>query len=440
MLRRLLEPGHLARKERIMQPRHFDFSWAAVKDNPYPYYAALRETAAVCSFPALGGALAVSRYDDVLFVLKNPALFSSAKKKELMAQMSLSSGGELARMRSAQMLTASDPPAHTRLRSLVSRAFTPHRIAAMEPRIRAITRELLDAVLPKGEMELIEDLAAPLPIRVIAEMLGVEPERQHDFKRWSDLFVSAFTRAQAGGDMTEVETGLRELRLYLEGVIAERRQEPRDDLISALLHSGEQEGVLSPDDVVHFANLLLVAGNETTTNLIGNGVRALLDNPGERQKLLETPKLIPNAIEEMLRYDPPVQAMFRSAVEDVIVGGELIPAGAPVVAFLGAANRDPRRYPDPDRFDVTRDAAGHVAFGHGIHFCLGAPLARLEAKVALEELLARMPGLSYPSGQPEPITWVDAIMFRGPKSLRLRVSPASGARSAPPPAPGGRPR
>jgi cytochrome P450 len=396
----------------------------SVKEDPYPHYAALREAAAVSCLPAMGGALAICRYDDVLFVLKNPALFTSAKKKEIMARMNLNLGDEMARFHRAQTLVGVDPPVHTQMRSLVSRAFTPQRIAAMEPRIRAITCELISAVLPRGELDLIEDLAIPLPVRVIAEMLGVEPERQCDFKRWSDLFLSAFTRAQTGGDMAEVETGLRELRLYLEGVIAKRRQEPRDDLISALLQSGEQEGLLRPDDVVQFANLLLIAGNETTTNLIGNGVHALLENPGEWRKLLGTPELIPNAVEEMLRYDSPVLGVSRSAVQDVSVGGEVIPAGATVFAFLGAANRDPRRYPDPDRFDVTRDATGQVAFGHGIHFCLGASLARLEAKVVFEELCARMPDLSYPKGRPERITWVEAALFRGPKSLRLRFGSA----------------
>jgi cytochrome P450 len=396
----------------------------AVIENPYPHYAALREAAAVSSLPALGGALAVSRYVDVLFVLKNPALFTSSKKKEIMARMSPNLGAEVARFQRAQTLVGVDPPVHTQMRGLVSRAFTPQRVAAMEPRIRSITRELISLVLPRGEMCLIEDLATPLPVRVIAELLGVEPERQRDFKRWSDLFLSAFARSQRGGDMVEIETGLRELRLYLEGVIAKRRQAPQDDLISALIQSGEQEGVLSPDDVVQFANLLLIAGNETTTNLIGNGVHALLSNPGEWQKLLRTPKLIPNAVEEILRYDSPVLGVSRSAVQDIHVGGEVIPAGATVFAFLGAANRDPRRYPDPDRFDVTRDATGHVAFGHGIHFCLGASLARLEATVVFEELCARMPDLSYPRGRPEGVTWGDNMLIRGPKSLQLRFGSA----------------
>ncbi|QRN96627.1 cytochrome P450 [Archangium violaceum] len=405
-----------------MQASDFNPFSPTVRANPYPYYEVLRETAPVYWNEQLRVHL-VSRFEDVLFVTKSPALFSS--KRSLVREEQYAAAETVApvlvgTLRRGSMLTA-DPPIHTRLRNLVSRAFTPRRVADMEPFIRRLSRELISQLPESGEFDLMKELAEPLPIIVIAEMLGVEPARRLDFKRWSDDTVASTTVLLNGGDPALVEPGIREMRDYLEGVIAARRKEPRDDLISALLENGEKEGVLTAETVVDFCRLLLVAGNETTTNLLGNGMRALLSNPEQLERLTAEPALIPNAVEEMLRYDSPVQAVSRYVLQDVEIAGTRIPAGSNVMTLLGSANRDPRKYTDPERFDVTRNAQGMVSFGHGIHFCLGAPLARLEAKVALEELLEPGRRFSFAPGQRERVEITNHFSIRGPKALRLRA-------------------
>ncbi|WP_257459990.1 cytochrome P450 [Archangium lipolyticum] len=405
-----------------MQPSDFNPLSPVVRANPYPYYEVLRETAPVHWNAPLGVHL-VSRYEDVLFVTKNPTPFSSKRslvREEQYAAVESVAPTLVGTLRRGSLLTT-DPPIHTRLRNLISRAFTPRRIADMEPRIRRISRELISHLPESGEFDLMKALAEPLPIIVIAEMLGVEPERRHDFKRWSDDTVASTTVLLKGGDPALVEPGVRELRDYLAGAIEARRKEPREDLISAMLENDEKEGMLTAETAIDFCRLLLVAGNETTTNLLGNGMRALLSHPEQLERLAAEPALIPNAVEEMLRYDSPVQSITRFVTQDVEIAGTRIPAGSNVMALLGSANRDPRRYTDPERFDVTRNAQGMVSFGHGIHFCLGAPLARLEAKVALEELLTPGRRFSFAPGQREQVELTDHFSIRGPRSLRMRV-------------------
>jgi cytochrome P450 len=381
-----------------------------VREDPYPTYAELRKHYPVYN---VGPFAVISRYEDVLHVMKDPRLFSSAGM-----------GEPLVAGRPTQTVVNADPPDHTRLRNLVNRAFTSRMVASLEPRISEITTQLLDAVgaADEPETDIIRDLAVPLPVIVIAEILGVEPEHREDFKRWSEAVVSQVIQPgqSPNGEFNVIGDDVDGFREYFEAVIAERRREPRDDLISALVRAENEDGGLTPDEVLAFTALLLVAGNETTTNLIGNAVLALLRNPDQLAKVLADPDLLPNVVEESLRHDSPVQMLFRRTTDDCEIAGVPIPAGSMVVPLFGSANRDDRRFSDPDRFDVMRDTQGHLAFGYGIHFCLGAPLARLEARVALEALIARLPFVELADDHPERVA---PFFLRGLKSLALVFNP-----------------
>jgi cytochrome P450 len=298
----------------------------------------------------------------------------------------------------------------------VNRGFTPRRIAALEPRIREITRRALDRIDPGG-FDLVRDLAVPLPVTVIAELLGVDPERMEDFKRWSDAIVTAISGTTP--ESRERVRGQRgQFRRYFKEVIERRRREPRDDLVSVLIRAEEDLGALTPVQILGFTVLLLVAGNETTTNLLGNTMQALLRHPDQLKKVIADPALMGGLVEEGLRYDSPVQALVRSPTRDVKLRGVEIAKGSTVLVLFASANRDERQFADPDRFDVTRESRGHVAFGFGIHYCLGAALARLEARVAFEELLSRFRCFELLDERAERL---DSFLIRGPKSLRMRA-------------------
>ncbi|EPX61978.1 putative cytochrome P450 hydroxylase [Cystobacter fuscus DSM 2262] len=406
-----------------MQASDYNPLLSTVQADPYPYYTALREHSPVYFNEQLGWYI-VSRYEDVVAITKNPAVFSSARAIVQPERLDEAEKVAPISVRSFRrgVLIGEDPPTHTKTRNLVTRAFTPKRIAEMEPRIRQIARELISQLPRSGEFDLIKDVAEPLPMIVIAEMLGVEPERRHDFKRWSDDAIAISFALVKGAELTGLEHSSREMADYMARALEARRQQPQEDLIQALLDNGVREGLISVEDASAFCRLLLVAGNETTTNLLGNGMRALLSHPDQLERLTREPELIPNAVEEMLRFDSAAQALFRKTTQEVEVSGTRIPAGASVLLLFGSANRDPRKFQDPDRFDVTRNVAGQVAFGHGIHFCLGAPLARLEAKVTLEELLTPDRKLSLVPGQR--LENVSHFTLRGLKSLRLRTEPA----------------
>jgi cytochrome P450 len=381
-----------------------------VKQDPYPAYAALRARPGLARIEAIGGAFAAARFDDVRHVLDHPELFSSHAM-----------GSTTVRGHERRMLIGADPPEHTRLRNLVNRSFTPRMVADLEPRIRQVTRDLIEAVAPGGRMDLIADVAVPLPVTIIAEILGVDPARKDDFKRWSDNVVDERSGHLSAEEIQEAERDNEGFILYFEEAIDKRRRRPAGDMISALVRAESEQQALDAYDVLAFVALLLIAGNETTTNLLGNAMIALLDNPEQLEMLRAGPSLIPNAVEEALRYDAPVQFLFRQATRDTEIAGTALPEGAVVLPLYGSANRDEHRYPDADRFDITRDAQGHIAFGHGIHFCLGAPLARLEARVALEAL-AGLRDLARPG---EPVEYVDSIFLRGPKHLTLTFTPVS---------------
>jgi cytochrome P450 len=359
--------------------------------NPFPDYETLRQNQPVFHDEETG-LWHVFRYDDVQRVLSDHAAFSSR-----MAGDSPSGTGQLF----AASLINTDPPRHRQLRTLVTQAFTPRAVEALAPRISDITEALLAPVVSTGSMDLIAELAYPLPVIVIAELLGIPAIDRDRFKRWSDVVVSQ-TRPTAEEDAQAAPpdhaSAHAEMAQYFMGMIEERRQRPGDDLISRLLAATIDGKQLSDVELLGFCALLLVAGNETTTNLIGNAVLCFLEQDGTAARLSAEPALLPHAIEEVLRYRSPVQSMYRIAAADTTLGSCSIPAGSPLLAWIGSANRDPLQFPRAEEFDVERSPNRHLAFGQGIHFCLGAPLARLEAGIALGALLSRLHGLALDPG------------------------------------------
>jgi cytochrome P450 len=313
-----------------------------------------------------------------------------------------------------------DPPDHTRLRGLVSKAFTPRTIEQMRGHIQEIVDRLLGRALAQGGMDVIEDLAYPLPVTVICEMLGVPVDDHLSIRHWSaDIARSLDAIGLMPSDKGIVERGQvarRALADYFRALVPERRRRPRADLLSGLIAAEEQGDKLSEAEVISMCLLLFIAGHETTVNLIGNGTLALLRHPEQLGRLRAEPGLVPNAVEELLRYDSPVQRTARITTTEVEIAGHAIGKGAMVVTALGAANRDPAQFPDPDRLDVARRDPRHISFGFGIHFCLGAPLARVEGQIALGTLLRRAPGLTLAETSPE---WRESSVLRGLKRLRV---------------------
>jgi cytochrome P450 len=311
-----------------------------------------------------------------------------------------------------------DPPAHTRLRALVSKAFTPRAVERLRPRIRGIGDRLLAAIAGQRRFDVIETFAGPLPVIVIAEMLGVDPADRRDFKRWSDAEAMSLNPLLTADEQAAVAAANAELNAYLQRAIAERRADPRDDLISALTAVEEGGEQLTDTEIVTMCELLLAAGNVTTTDLIGNGIWLLLRHPEQLQRLRDEPALIANAVEEVLRFESPVVQTARIAMSDMKIGGCPIHRGESVLTVLAAANRDPGEYEEPDRFDVTRRDVHHRSFGGGAHFCLGAPLARLEAQIAFAAFFQRFPRIRLAD---EPLEWRALPGFRGLAKLRVEV-------------------
>jgi cytochrome P450 len=355
----------------------------------------------------------VSRYDEVAFVLKHPEIFSSEVMGGSEVQV-INAEGDIAP--TSGSLIAHDPPEHTRQRNIVSRGFTPRRIAQLEPKIRSNAEELFARFEHRGSCDLMEEFANPLPVSVIADLLGLDPDRRDDFKRWSTALIVGSTRPGEGGGLANIEL-FREFRGYMTDVIAKRRQNPGDDLISTLIHTGEGDGILDPEQVISFASLLLAAGSETTTNLIGNAVLALLRNPEQLERVQRDRSLLANVVDETLRYDSPIQLTARLATQDSEVAGVAIPRGSMVAVLLASANRDAQHFEDPDRFDIDRPAPAHLAFGFGNHYCIGASLARLEGTIALEMILTRLHGLALDVDEVERH---GSFLVRGPSTLPIR--------------------
>jgi cytochrome P450 len=378
-----------------------------MRRNPYPVYDQLRTASPVLHVPAFDAWLLFD-YEGVKRALTDHETFSSRVPAP------------------GNWFLFLDPPRHTRLRALISRAFTPRSIANLEPRIRELSRTLLDRTIERGEMDLAADFAVPLPMLVIAGMLGIPAEDQPRYKRWSDQILKLSYSLFGGPDevraVDEFRAATDEMRAYLPGLLAQRRAAPRDDLLSRLVEAEVDGERLTDEEILGFFQLLLVGGQETTTNLIDNAILCLVENPDQLARLRSAPDLLPSAIEEVLRYRSPLQWIMRTPRRAVEMHGQTIPAGQLVLAVIGSANQDPRQFPDSGRFDITRDPNPHLAFGHGSHFCLGAPLARLETRTALADFLERVKGFELASAEPwEPR---QALHVHGPARLPIRFQPA----------------
>ena len=384
----------------------------AARRNPFPLYDQLRAACPVLLEPH-SGVWMLFDYESVRRALDDTETFASDT-------------GSTGAHPAPAWLVFTDPPRHTKLRTIISKAFTPRMVAGLEPRIRELSRELLDRSIGRGEMDLAADYSVPLPMRVIAEMIGIPDSDWPRYTRWSAaiLKLSHTVRGMspdqesaqaAGSDFNSVIT---EMRDYLPHLIKQRRADPKDDLLSRLL-SAEVDGErLSPDDLLSFFQLLIVGGQETTTNLINNAILCLFEDREALARLRAMPELLPSAIEEVLRYRSPFQVVFRGTRREVEMHGQVIPAGKLLFLMIGSANRDPKQFRDPDRFDITRDPNPHLAFGHGIHFCLGAPLSRLEARIALTDILTRLPNIE-PADE-EPWQPRPALHVHGPTHLPIR--------------------
>ena len=388
---------------------------AEMAQDPYPTYAELRARDPVHR-SRLMDQWVFSRYADVDTILRDHRHFSSDPRKRAASRRRVC----LPNVEEPSMLFL-DPPDHTRLRALVNKAFTPRAITALESHIRELMTTLLDAVDDPSAFDLMEAVAKPLPVIVIAEMLGIPPEDRAQFGIWSDQRARILEPTLSPEEQETAESAMRALDAYLVPIISERKADPKDDIISALAQAEEEGDKLTEREVLIMLRLLLVAGNETTTNLIGNGMLALLRHPDQLAALREDPGLIPSAVEELLRFDSPVQVDMRSVLDDCDVNGFHLRRGDNVVTLLGAANRDPDQFQAPDRLDVRRREQNHLAFGRGIHHCLGAPLARLEGRIVLEALLERFASMRLLDDRP---AFRNSVVLRGLLSLPVAAVPA----------------
>src|SRR5262249_3776771 len=375
------------------QPAAVDIASPALKANPFPFYARLRAEAPVyrVTLPTRETAWLITRYDDVAMVLKDERFVKDTLNALTPEQAARQPWFRKMFKSLKRNMLDLDPPDPTRLRPLGYKAFTPRLIEQMRERVQALTDELLDNVRDRGRMDLIRDYALPVPTTIIAEMLGVPVADRHAFHRWSKALMSA---ASSTWGLWKAIPTVWAFLLYIRKIIKKRRANPQDDLVSALARAEEAGDTLSEDELLAMVFLLLVAGHETTVNLIGNGTLALLEHPDQMAKLRNDPALIRPAVEELLRYASPVEtATERYAREDVTIAGVTIPRGEMVFAVIASANRDERQFANPDTLDITREPNKHLAFGLGAHFCLGAPLARLEGQLAINTLLRRVPDL-----------------------------------------------
>ena len=399
-----------------IMPAIYNFSDPAVQVDPYPIYETLRRESPVFWN---GPYWLLSRYDDIVAILNDPRI-SSARVEATFAVLPKDVQQELTPLRHVlgSRMLLSDPPRHTRLRTLMTKAFSARVTETKRERIEAICNRLLDGVMAQGSMDVMHDVAAPLPGWVIADMLGVPQEDQADFTRWSRDQVRVYDRSGTMHEripiMRQGQESMLEMKAYLEAVIAARRAEPRDDLITMMIQAEETGDRLTTDEMVVMCIALLVGGNNSTAHLIGNAILTLARHPESLAQLRANPDLIRPAIEEVMRYDSPVQATSRVAREPIAIGGQTIEPGQNVYLLFGSANRDDAQFPDPQRFDITRQPNRHLSFAHGPHFCLGAAVARTEAQIAVLTIAQRCAGLQLAHDH---VDWIEGFAFRGPKSL-----------------------
>ena len=384
----------------------FDPYSPEVQDDPYPLYQRMRDVEPV-AYNAELDCWFLFRFGDVLTAVHDHEAFVSGQG------ISVTPGRDT---QPAPTLISMDNPVHDELRTAVSRKFTPRAIKEFEPIVRALATEHIDAFVERGSCELMHELAIPLPMIVVGDLLGVRPEDRAQFREWADTLVHQEPRRPETLEPARAAGGA--LGEYFAGVIEDRRRAPTDDLVSDLIAAEVRGRTLEFQEIVGFAFLLIVAGTETTTNLIGNAVLALARDPSQHAALRADPGLFTGAVEEVLRYDGPVQGLARATAVDVVLSGTKLPAGSRVQLRYGSANRDEREFPDADTFDVRRVPGRHVAFGHGIHHCLGAALARLEGRIVLEELVARTSGWAVR----EPVERWASAEVRGPARLELGFS------------------
>ena len=384
-----------------------------VRSDPFPTYARLRSAPVQRVEPM--GIWAVSRHEDVEHVFRTPEVFSSAGFGAVLKPAWLGHNPM------ADSLATMDGLGHAKLRAILSRAFSPRGVARFEPRIRAIAAELAERLRALGECDFVAEYAAPLPARVIAEVVGVDPALGVHFKRWVG-HIAMVSPVYPGDEIAaEIRASIREIDAAFHAIVAARRAEPKDDMVSDLIRA-EVDGVaLTDEEIVAFVCTLVPAGFETTMHLFAILMMAFIERPEDLTRLRADASLIPAYVDEVLRRDPPVHGMPRITTVDTVLGGVPIPAGSMVVALVASANRDAAKHADPDRFDPSRGSQGGVAFGQGVHFCLGASLARLEARIALEELVPRFRGFERLPGEVE---WNVAVHVRGPLALPIRVLPA----------------
>ena len=385
--------------------------------DPYPTYHELRAEDPIWLF-AKANTWIFTRHADVTAILRDPRFRNGGigSNTDLLSVAERIPGVQLLLRAFRDMMLFKSPPDHTRLRGLVNKAFTPRRVEALRPRIQAIVDELLDACAARGEFDLIADLAVPLPVIVIAELLGVPPEDRDTLKDWSRRIAVILDGGVRMGGIPDAGSAAGELVEYLARIFALRRREPRDDLISAMIAAQDRGDVLTDGEMLSNCVLILGAGHETTTNLIGNGTVALLEHPGELARLRDDPALARSAVEELLRFDAPVQLASRHAQTPLEWDGRKVDVDQELNLMIGAANRDPAVFADPDRLDLARSDNRHVAFGFGAHFCLGAPLARLEGQIALASLVRRFPNLAF--GRAERVRR-PGVLLRGYASVPL---------------------
>jgi cytochrome P450 len=380
-----------------------------VRANPYPLYAELRRTGIRQVEP--GGMWAVSRYDDVAAVLKDPRRFSS----EGLGQAFLPPW--LPRNPVAQSLVMKDPPAHTRLRGRVSRAFGPAALAVLEPRIRAIAEQLAEQLIRhEGEVDFMASFAQRLPAGVLGLLFGLEPEQYPRLKEWADDLISLPAGQHSPEEQARIRESLASLEHTFEQLIEVRRTALGDDLVSELIRPDADGSVLTYEELISFLFSLLPAGIETTVYLLSNTMVVLSDHPRERAQVLTDRRLIPRVLEEVLRYEPSGHSSLRIVTEDTELSGVHLPRGAMVVVLMAAALRDERQFPQADRFLLDRDRSSHLAFGHGVHYCLGAQLAKLEARLGLEALFSRVRDFTRPARE---LQWNPSLIARGPLALPL---------------------